>query len=189
MVLMIGNETKWLRVDHGWKHDTTHRYPAPFILLGVKDSVNPPPYYADIKLGDLRARGQELAMRVGAVKYMECDLALVDTVHAVFNQASLYLRTVSSAESNITLITGCNIKVRRCIEEGNEDWEALTEVWILKNSHRMTLQGDNINKQYRISSSTGYQAVQDIKQYRISSSTGYQAVQDIKQYRISSRTT
>jgi cell division control protein 42 len=84
---MIGSEAQFFNVENKFVPEITHHCPgAPFIIVGIKDSIGNSPWHANVSLGDREAFGKRLAKELGAVKYMECDICSMHGVKDVFRE-------------------------------------------------------------------------------------------------------
>jgi cell division control protein 42 len=84
---MIGSEAQFFNVENKWVPEITLYCPGvPFIIVGIKDTTENSPWHASVNLGDREAFGNRLAKKLGAVKYMECDICSTQGVDNVFGE-------------------------------------------------------------------------------------------------------
>jgi hypothetical protein len=87
---MIGSEAQFFNVENKWVPEITYHCPSvPFIIVGIKDSTKNSPWQANVNLGDMKSFGERLAKKLGAVKYMECDICAMHGVKDVFDEVAL----------------------------------------------------------------------------------------------------
>lgn len=85
---MIGSKAQFFNVENKWVPEITHHCPGvPFIIVGIKDSTER--WQANVNLGDMKSFGKGLAKKLGAVKYMECDISAMHGVKDVFDEVAL----------------------------------------------------------------------------------------------------
>jgi cell division control protein 42 len=90
VLAMIGSEAQFFNVETRWVPEIIHHCPGvPFIIVGIKDSTETPPWQANVNLGDRKAFGKRLAKKLGAVKYMECDICSMHGVQDVLIEVAL----------------------------------------------------------------------------------------------------
>ena len=90
VLAMIGSEVQFFNVENKWVPEITHHCPGvPFIIAGIKDSIENSPWQANVNLGDKEAFGKRLAKKLGAVKYVECDISSMHGVKDVFDEVAL----------------------------------------------------------------------------------------------------